>query len=71
MPPLGPLYGQSVFVDVALAWVPEIVFDGGTHTEAVAMRWSDFARSIRPIVGGFADSLPDPAIPFRTGSRRP
>jgi Ala-tRNA(Pro) deacylase len=71
MPPFGPLYGQSVFVDVALVSKPKIVFDGGTHTEAIAMRWSDFARSTRPIVGSFADSLPDPAIPFRTGSRRP
>ena len=54
MPPFGPLYGQSVFADVALAAEPEIVFNGGTHTEAIRMRWADFAASVRPIVGRFA-----------------
>lgn len=54
MPPFGPLYGQAVFVDVALASEPDIVFNAGTHTEAIAMRWADFARSVRPIVGRFA-----------------
>jgi Ala-tRNA(Pro) deacylase len=55
MPPFGPLYGQSVFVDTALAAEPYIVFNGGTHTEAIRMRWADFAASVRPIVGCFAD----------------
>jgi Ala-tRNA(Pro) deacylase len=55
MPPFGALYGQSVFVDVALAAEPDIVFNGGTHTEAIRMRWADFAASVRPIVGHFAD----------------
>ena len=56
MPPFGPVYGQPVFVDVALAAEPEIVFNAGTHTEAISMRWADFAASIRPIVGNFAES---------------
>jgi Ala-tRNA(Pro) deacylase len=55
MPPFGPLYGQSVFVDVALAEEPEIAFNAGTHTEAIRMRWADFARSVRPVVGRFAE----------------
>jgi Ala-tRNA(Pro) deacylase len=71
MPPFGPLYGQPVFVDIALALEPNIVFEGGTHNEAIAMRWSDFARSIRPIVGSFAQRLPNPVIAFRTGRTRP
>jgi len=54
MPPLGALYGQPVFVDVALASEPEIVFNAGTRTEAIAMRWEDFARAVAPIVGHFA-----------------
>ena len=54
MPPFGPLYGQSVFVDIALAAEPEIVFNAGTHTAAIRMRWADFAASVRPIVGKFA-----------------
>jgi Ala-tRNA(Pro) deacylase len=54
MPPFGPLYRQAVFVDVTLASEPEIVFNAGTHTEAIAMRWTDFARAVRPVVGRFA-----------------
>jgi Ala-tRNA(Pro) deacylase len=54
MPPFGPLYRQRVFVDVALAGEREITFNAGTHTTAITMRWSDFARSVRPIVGKFA-----------------
>jgi Ala-tRNA(Pro) deacylase len=59
MPPFGPLYGQAVFVDLALASEPEIVFNAGTHTEAIAMRWTDFAKSVRPLVGQFAVSPVD------------
>jgi len=54
MPPVGELYGQEVFVDVELADEPQIVFDGGSHTEAITMRWPDFVRTVRPIVGRFA-----------------
>jgi Ala-tRNA(Pro) deacylase len=56
MPPFGPLYGQSVFADVALASESEIAFNAGTHTEAIRMRWADFAATIRPIVGQFAEA---------------
>lgn len=55
MPPFGPLYGQAVFVDAALATEPDIVFNGGTHTEAIRMHWADFAATVRPIVGRFAE----------------
>jgi len=54
MPPLGPLYGHTVFVDASLALEPEIVFNAGTHREAIAMRWSDFVKIVNPIVGRFA-----------------
>jgi Ala-tRNA(Pro) deacylase len=54
MPPLGPLYGQQVFVDVELAAESRIVFDGGSHTHAIAMSWPAFVKSVRPIVGRFA-----------------
>jgi len=59
MPPLGPVYAQNVFVDVALAAEPEIVFSAGTHVDAIAIRWSDFARTVRPIVGRFAQADTD------------
>ena len=55
MPPFGPLYGQTVFVDAVLALEPEIVFNAGTHRDAIAMRWTDFVKMVNPIVGRFAE----------------
>jgi Ala-tRNA(Pro) deacylase len=69
MPPFGPLYGQAVFVDVTLASEPEIVFNAGTHTDAIAMRWADFAKSVRPIVGRFAEPPLDRVGAFKLSYR--
>jgi len=54
MPPLGPLYQQAVFVDDRLAAESEIVFDAGSHSQAVRMRYADFAAVVKPIVGMFS-----------------
>lgn len=54
MPPLGPLYRQLVFVDERLTADDEIAFDAGTHANAIAMRYVDFAAVTHPIVGRFA-----------------
>jgi Ala-tRNA(Pro) deacylase len=61
MPPLGPLYKQRVFVDQRLAAEPRIVFDAGTHGDAIAMRYADFAAITNPVVGRFSI----PALPQR------
>jgi len=54
MPPLGPLYRQTVYVDHALADEENIVFNAGTHGDAISMRYEDFAAITHPIVGRFA-----------------
>lgn len=54
MPPLGPLYRQLVYVDESLADEAEIVFNAGTHGDAVRMRYGDFAAIAHPIIGRFA-----------------
>jgi len=54
MPPLGPLYRQLVFVDERLAEDKEIVFNGGSFANAIAMRYADYSEIVRPIVGRFA-----------------
>jgi Ala-tRNA(Pro) deacylase len=43
-----------VFIDVGLAGEERIVFNGGTHADAVIMRYADFAAITQPIVGYFA-----------------
>jgi Ala-tRNA(Pro) deacylase len=50
-PPLGPLYAQQVFVDEELTHHPQVVFRAGTSTDAVRMRYGDFAELVHPIVG--------------------
>jgi Ala-tRNA(Pro) deacylase len=54
MPPFGPLYGQRVFVDTSLVGDPEMVFNAGTHTDALCMHYNDFADIVKPTVGAFA-----------------
>jgi Ala-tRNA(Pro) deacylase len=44
IPPFGQLYNLPVYVDESLAADEEIVFSGGTHHDAVRMRYADFAR---------------------------
>ena len=55
MPPFGPLYKQRIYVDASLAEEDNIVFNGGTHTDAIVMRFEDFARIAKPSIGEFAD----------------
>jgi Ala-tRNA(Pro) deacylase len=55
MPPFGPLYNQRVFVDETLAREEQIVFNGGTHADAICMRFEDFEALARPTVGSFAE----------------
>jgi Ala-tRNA(Pro) deacylase len=69
MPPLGPLYGQTVYVDAVLALEPEIVFNAGTHQDAIAMRWNDFVKMVNPIVGRFAEPPLDRVAEYRLSYR--
>jgi len=50
MPPFGNLYNVPVWVDESLAQDEEIVFNVCTHTEAIKMKYSDFARLVHPSV---------------------
>jgi Ala-tRNA(Pro) deacylase len=65
MPPLGPLFGQRVFVDQRLTADPEVVFTGGSHRDAIRMSFREFERLAHPVVAEFA-SGPVPAPPTRT-----
>ena len=48
MPPFGNLYGIPVWVDEALTRDDEIVFNAGNHEQTVHMKFTDFARLVRP-----------------------
>jgi Ala-tRNA(Pro) deacylase len=53
MPPFGNLYGLDVYADRSLTQDEEIVFQAGTHREAVRMRYGDFATLVHPTVAEF------------------
>ena len=57
MPPFGNLYGLEVYVDLSLTADEEIVFQGGTHHDAIKMRYEDFAALASPTVEEFHQVL--------------
>jgi Ala-tRNA(Pro) deacylase len=69
MPPfafVGP--SLRVFVDGSLVGEPEMVFNAGTHTDAIRMHYRDFADLVHPLVGSIACRLtPAAALVRRVG----
>jgi Ala-tRNA(Pro) deacylase len=53
MPLFGNLYGLDVYVDQSLTEDEEIVFQAGTHSDAIRMRYWDFAGLVFPVVAEF------------------
>jgi Ala-tRNA(Pro) deacylase len=54
IPPLGELYGLRVFVDESLAADKEIIFNAGTHRDAIRMTYDDFVSLAKPTECSFA-----------------
>jgi len=54
MPPFGALYNMPVYVDESLAKDKEVVFNAGTHHDAVRMSYEDFVRLANPKICAFA-----------------
>jgi Ala-tRNA(Pro) deacylase len=57
MPPFGSLYGVETYVEKSLAENDYIVFEAGTHSDALKMRYADYARLAQPKVTEFAVKL--------------
>jgi Ala-tRNA(Pro) deacylase len=51
VPPFGSPIPHRVFVDKSLVGESDMVFNAGTHTEAIKMHFGDFALLTRPTVG--------------------
>lgn len=49
-PPFGHLYGLPVFADKILEKDDEIVFNAGTHTDVIKMKFEDFKRLVKPTI---------------------
>jgi Ala-tRNA(Pro) deacylase len=57
MSPFGNLYQVPVVVERILGESEEIVFNAGTHTDTIKMRYRDFAALVKPKVGGFGQTF--------------
>ena len=54
-PPVGSLYGVETLVDRSLGQSEEIVFNAGSHTDAVRMKYADYAYLVKPRVASFGE----------------
>jgi Ala-tRNA(Pro) deacylase len=54
MPPFGNLYGLPVYADESLASDRAILFNAGTHRDAIRMSYRDFTRLAEPQICSFA-----------------
>ena len=57
MPPFGNLYGLQTYVDKHLAEQDYIVFEAGTHTDAIKMSYLDYEKIVKPQVEDLAIKL--------------
>lgn len=44
MPPFGAQFDMAVYLDVSLSEEPYIVFNAGTHRDAIHMRVADYIQ---------------------------
>ena len=54
MPPFGNLYGVQTYVDKSLSQEEYIVFEAGTHTDAIKLSYRDYEKIAKPLVEDFA-----------------
>jgi Ala-tRNA(Pro) deacylase len=57
MPPFGNLYGLPTYVDKHLAQEEYIVFEAGTHTDAIKLSYRDYEKIVKPQVEDLAIKL--------------
>src|SRR5436853_3063273 len=54
MPPFGNLYGVPTYVDKSLSQEEYIVFEAGTHTDAIRLSYRAYQKIAKPRVEDFA-----------------
>lgn len=56
-PPFGALFGLEVLVDRAVSENDEIIFNSGTHTDTIKIRYKDFARLSKAVEMHFGEHI--------------
>jgi Ala-tRNA(Pro) deacylase len=51
MPPFGNLYGLPVYIDACFSPTDDFFFQAGNHHEVVRMRYQEYERLVKPVVG--------------------
>jgi len=54
VPPFGGLFTISLYVDKSLSENETIVFNAGSHTKSILIKYSDFEKVSKPIIGIFS-----------------
>ena len=54
VPPFGNLFDIPLYVDKSLGENETIVFNAGTHTDSISMKYKDFEKVSKAIVGEFS-----------------
>jgi Ala-tRNA(Pro) deacylase len=62
MPPFGHLYNVPLHVDRALTSETYVVFQAGSHREAMKITTADFIRLAKPTIGEFSSHAKPTAI---------
>jgi Ala-tRNA(Pro) deacylase len=57
VPPFGNLFGMPTFVDRRFEREEHIAFNAGTHTDVFVIRYSDYARLVRPLIVDIAGEI--------------
>ena len=57
MPPFGNLYNLPTYVDKHLSEQDYIVFEAGTHTDAIKMNYRDYKKIVKPKVADLGIKL--------------
>ena len=57
MPPFGNLYGVPTYVDKSLTQEDYIVFEAGTHTDAIKLSYLDYEKIVKPQVADLASKI--------------
>jgi len=57
MPPFGNLYGLTTYVDESLTHEDYIVFEAGTHTDAIKVSYQDYERIAKPRIEDVATKI--------------
>lgn len=53
LPPLSPLLNLPIYVDISLSENIDIAFNAGTHLDMIRMKYRDFEKINKPVIGSF------------------